>query len=428
MRLFPVLLAIGVAAALYFAIIERDQTMAALGVTPEPTEVAETVVVTEAPTAPEPDTPLIQVVAIRSEATEIDSAVTLRGQTEASRLVDVRAETSATVVSEPIRKGSYVEEGALLCVLDPGTRYATLGEARARLLEAQAGLVEAQSRVPEAKAREAEAVAMLAEARVNQNAAQRLSEGGFASETRVKNAEAAVAAAEAALEASRSGATAATSGIQSAEAAIESASASVAAAEKELERLGITAPFAGYLESDTAELGSLLQPGSLCGTILQLDPIKLVAFLPETEVNKVEVGATARARMAAGGEAVEGIVTFLSRSSDEDTRTFRVEISVDNSDLSVRDGQTAEIQIASAGATAHLIPQSALTLDDDGRLGVRLVDEDGMVSFAPVRLLRDTREGVHVAGLPDVSNIIVIGQEYVTAGVQVAATFREQMQ
>ena len=54
-------------------------------------------------------------------------------------------------------------------------------------------------------------------------------------------------------------------------------------AEREIDRLTITAPFGGLLESDAAEIGSLLQPGALCATVIQLDPIKLVGFIPETD-------------------------------------------------------------------------------------------------------------------------------------------------
>ena len=345
---------------------------------------------------------------------QVDSAVILRGETQAARQVDVRAETSAVVTSEPLRKGAQIAKGDALCVLDPGTRQAALQEARARLAEAE-------SRVPEAEARVSEAQARLEEAKINQNAAARLSEDGFASQSRLAATDAAVAAAKA-------GVTSATSGLRAARSGIEAATAAVAGAEKEIERLTILAPFSGMLESDTAELGSLLQPGALCATIIQLDPIKLVAFVPETEVNRVTLGAMAGARLAAGGEQVTGAVTFLSRSADPETRTFRVEIEVNNSDLRIRDGQTAEIAIASAGVKAHLLPQSSLTLNDDGTLGVRLVDQNAVVAFAPVTIMRDTSSGVWVTGLPEVADVIVVGQEYVTAGVTVAPSWQEATQ
>jgi membrane fusion protein, multidrug efflux system len=198
----------------------------------------------------------------------------------------------------------------------------------------------------------------------------------------------------------------------------------VASVQTEIAQLRITAPFAGLLESDTAELGSLLQPGALCATIIQLDPIKLVGFVSEMSVNRIAVGAMAGGRLAGGGE-VTGRVTFLSRSADPSTRTFRVEIEVPNPDLTIRDGQTVEIAIASDGADAHLLPQSALTLDDGGTLGVRIVTAEGTAGFAPVTILRDTVGGVWVDGLGEAADVIVIGQEFVTDGVAVDPTFRE---
>ena len=422
MRILPILMAIIVAIILYFAIIDRERARTFLGLTNETAtqDVLKTTAKDEATIKP-----LIKVVAQHSSAQAIKSAVVLRGQTEAARQVEVRSETSATVISPPLPSGTFIEAGQLLCKLDPGTRGALFAEAKSRLAEANSRLSEAKSRIPESRARVIEARARLDEANVNQNAAVKLSEDGFATDTRVKGADAAVAAAEASVEAAKSGLSAATSGILSAEAGIESAMAGIAAAEKELSRLEITAPFKGLLEAKTAELGSLLQPGSLCATIIQLDPIKLVAFVPETEVNRIEMGAPAGGRLAAGGDEIRGVVTFLSHAADPTTRTFRVEIEVPNPDLTIRDGQTAEILIGASGTTAHLLPQSALTLNNDGALGLRVINAEGVVRFQTVQLLRDTVDGVWLTGLPEKLDVIVVGQEYVTAGVKVDPTFRE---
>ena len=422
MRILPILMAIIVAIILYFAIIDRERARTFLGLT---NETATQDVLKTTATDKATIKPLIKVVAQHSSAQAIKSAVVLRGQTEAARQVEVRSETSATVISPPLPSGTFIEAGQLLCKLDPGTRGALFAEAKSRLAEANSRLSEAKSRIPESRARVIEARARLDEANVNQNAAVKLSEDGFATDTRVKGADAAVAAAEASVEAAKSGLSAATSGILSAEAGIESAMAGIAAAEKELSRLEITAPFKGLLEAKTAELGSLLQPGSLCATIIQLDPIKLVAFVPETEVNRIEMGAPAGGRLAAGGDEIRGVVTFLSHAADPTTRTFRVEIEVPNPDLTIRDGQTAEILIGASGTTAHLLPQSALTLNNDGALGLRVINAEGVVRFQTVQLLRDTVDGVWLTGLPEKLDVIVVGQEYVTAGVKVDPTFRE---
>lgn len=384
MRIVSIITAIAVVSALYLLVFQREALLgfARGDETPAQVETA----ATETTEDPAPDAPAengtVAVVALKSEASIVDSAVVVRGRTEAARQVDVRAETSGLVISEPLRKGANVAAGEVLCKLDPGTRDVALAEAMARLEEARAGLADAE---------------------INERAAARLSQDGFAAETRV---------------------TAARAIVQSARAAVQSAEAAIAGARKEIDRLELRAPFSGLLESDGAEIGSLLQPGALCATVIQLNPIKLVGFVPETEVDRVEIGAPAAARLASGREVL-GNVTFLSRSADMNTRTFQVEVEVNNADLSIRDGQTVEIAIASDGARAHLLPQSALTLSNEGRLGVRVVGENDTVAFAPVSVLRDTAEGIWVAGLEENVSVIIVGQEYVTEGVSVRPTYRE---
>lgn len=414
MRIIPLIIAIAVSAFMYFFIIERDRLLAFAATDAAEdtqTEVEEPSEDTSTETSAQS---VVRVVALRSQARVIDSAVVVRGETEAERQVDVMAETSGPVVSDPLRKGAFVEAGQILCEIDPGTRQSSLAEAKARLAEARAG-------VPSATARVQEAAARLDEARINDNAAEKLSAGGFASDTRVASTQASVRAAEASV-------AAAESGLESAQAAIQSAEAGVDAAQKEIDRLTVRAPFAGLLETDTAEFGSLLQSngpnGAHCATIIELNPIKLVGYVPETEVSRVSVGALAGARLASGQE-VGGQVTFLSRAADPATRTFRVEIAVPNPDLSIRDGQTAEILIGSEGAQAHLVPQSALTLNDEGIIGVRIVTDAKEAKFMPITVHRDTVDGIWISGLPEMADVIVIGQEYVVTGVPVEASYQE---
>ncbi|MEO0361432.1 MAG: efflux RND transporter periplasmic adaptor subunit [Pseudomonadota bacterium] len=310
----------------------------------------------------------ITVVAFPSEARPFEDALTLRGRTEADRRVEVRSEISGLIASEPLRKGAVVEAGEILCRISDGDR-------RAELVEAEA---------------------LLSEAQLNAEAADRLLERGFGAETTAKTRAA----------------------------ALEAARARVLRARIDIERLEIRAPFGGILETDTAELGSLLQNGSTCATLIALDPIKLVAFAPERSVDALKVGATVTGRLVTGRE-VTGEISFVARSADRDTRTYLIEADADNPDLTIRDGMTAELVVTLSGRPAHLLPQTALTLDDQGAVGVRLV-EDGAARFAAVEILRDETRGVWVAGLPETADVIVVGQEFVTDGQAVKVEFIDE--
>ncbi|MEM9230256.1 MAG: efflux RND transporter periplasmic adaptor subunit [Pseudomonadota bacterium] len=361
MRLTSILTALLVAAALYGLIMERDTLRAfANGTAPGAEAEAEVTPVADTDAA-------VSVVVMRSEARPVQSGIVLSGQTEAARLVEVRSETTGLVVSEPIRKGTSITAGDELCRLDPGTRQATLSEAKARLREAD----------------------------TNYSTAQKLSQRGFSSETDAI----------------------------SKQAALESAEAMVEQAEKELSRLTIVAPFDGILETDTAELGSLLQTGGSCATLISLNPIKLVGFVPEQDVERLDFGAPAGARLITG-QVLSGQVSFLSRSADEVTRTFRVEIQVPNEDQSIRDGVTAEIMIGLDGDTGHLVPHSSLALNDAGELGIR-AHEDGITRFMPISVIRDDAEGIWVGGLPETVDVIVVGQDFVRDGRKITVTYQE---
>ncbi len=111
---------------------------------------------------------LVSVVVYTSNAQTLGSTVILRGETEAARFVEVRAETFGQVITEPLRKGSFVKKDDILCKLDEGTRKAALADAVARLEEAKALIPQTEARLGEANSR-------LDKAQINFNAASKLS-------------------------------------------------------------------------------------------------------------------------------------------------------------------------------------------------------------------------------------------------------------
>ena len=125
------------------------------------------------------------------------------------------------------------------------------------------------------------------------------------------------------------------------------------------------------------------------------------------------------------GRLITGNVSFIASSADKNTRTFRVEISVDNKDRTIRDGVSAEIYIKGKEEPAHKISPAILALNDQGKLGVRTVTPDNTVEFREIKILEDTNNGMWVSGLGKDARIITLGQEYVFQGqtVNVKETF-----
>ena len=186
----------------------------------------------------------------------------------------------------------------------------------------------------------------------------------------------------------------------------------------------IVAPFSGYLETLRVEEGDFLNTGAVCAALIDPDPMLIVADIAEKDIAQVELGSEASAKLISG-RYISGEVTFIASSADKNTRTFRVEISVDNKDRTIRDGVSAEIYIKGKQEAAHKISPAILSLNDQGKLGVRTVTSDNRVEFKEINILEDTNSGMWVSGLGEEARIITLGQEYVFQGqtVNVKETF-----
>ena len=336
----------------------------------------------------------VSVLVQKSNEQEVTNGILLRGQTEAFKSVQVKAETSGSVISQPIRKGTFVKNGELLCELEVGTKSDVLSEAKVALAlsldELDASIHQYELRVQAAERQKS------------------LLKRGVGTEAAVEAAELSASSAETQSLSKRQ--------------AVANVEARINRATTELNNTKIIAPFDGLLESDTAEYGDFMQTGAPCGTLLALNPIKLIGYATETQVSKIEVNTTAGARLISG-DIVSGTVSFISRSADPTTRTFLVETTVPNENYEIREGSTADIYISLAGAKGHLLPQSSLTLNSSGVLGVRIALDD-KAKFIPINIIRDAEEGVWVTGLPNSVDVIIVGQEYVTANSNIKVSYK----
>ena len=293
--------------------------------------------------------------------------VPVRARTQAARVVSVRAQTSGIVAATPVREGSFVRAGEVLCRLQVDARQASLDQARANLRSKQ----------------------------LTEKASADLAAKGYRSPTQVLTDQA----------------------------NLDEASATVRSAEIALEQVNIRAPFAGVFDTREVEVGAYLSPGGACGTVIELDPLKIIGDVPESEIAKVRVGARAHVVLASG-QTMEGVVYYVARDADAQTRTYPVVVAARNPGSLVRSGLSAQVQIAAGAGPAFLAPSSALVLDAAGRQGVRYVGADGRVAFAPVTVVDETPSGVWLTGLSGPTRVIIVGQSYVSEGQLVRVASR----
>lgn len=308
--------------------------------------------------------PIVKV--IRLKAVPHEAIITVRGRTEALHQVDVRAEVDGVVAALHFKEGDRVKAGQVLCELKVNDRAAKAAQAEAQMAQAQKEL----------------------------EVARELYKEGFRSKTQM-------AAAEATFEAARAGAS--TMNIQ-------------------LSNTSIKAPFAGVADARYTTIGDYMQVGSKCAMVVAPEPFLAVGTVSEELVGQIAAGNKVRVKLVTG-QTVEGKVRFVAAHADTTTRTFRLEVEIPNPEANLKSGISADIMIVpNRLIPAQKISPGVLVLEDTGVVGVRAV-EKGMARFYPVRVISDGPDGMWVAGLPPVSDIIVVGQEFVGNGEKVKAEY-----
>ena len=187
----------------------------------------------------------------------------------------------------------------------------------------------------------------------------------------------------------------------------------------ELNRTEVKAPFRGYVEK-IIKPGNFINRGEVCAVIIELDPVTFVAEVPEAEIKNIVKGQNVSI-MLVTGEIITSKLSFVSKSATPSTRSFRVEAEVRNPKGLIRDGITGTLEISTNKILANKISPSILLLSDSGTLGIRIVNDDEIVEFLPIKILEDTQDGLWVQGIPNASNLIVRGQGFVENGQKVIA-------
>ena len=299
-------------------------------------------------------------------AQDHQSYIRLHGRSEAIREVALKAQTAGIVSATPVREGTYIGRGTLVCKQDVDAREAFLDQANAELRVQQ----------------------------LEYEAALSLVKKGFKSSTQT----AAILAR------------------------LDGAKAQVKRAQIELDNINIRAPFSGIFERQIAEVGDYLAPGQPCGLLVDLDPMIIVGDVTERQVGALKTGQEARIKLATG-ESVEGKIRLIETKANPSTRTFRIEIAVPNPKGLLKAGVSANLQLKAGNVRAHFIPASVLSLNDTGVIGVRYLDKERIVHFVHVETIDETQKGIWAVGLPERIDLIVRGQDFVAGGTKVLTQY-----
>lgn len=306
----------------------------------------------------------------RQLAENVTRTITVNGRTAPARRVEINAETDGRVVSVDGERGDRLDEGDVIVRLDQRDRQARLNQAVATVKQRE---LEFEGR-------------------------QRLKGNSYVSDGQ----------------------------LQEAAAMLEAAKAELMRAELDLLYMSIRAPFDGALQERQVEIGDFVKQGDPIASFVDDRKLIVSASISEFDAHNVKKGRPGSARLATG-EVVSGVIRYVAPVADEATRTFNVELEIDNAAGDYRAGMTAELRIPAETIMAQRVSPSLLTLDEEGNLGIKIVNDASIVEFHRADIALSSDEGVWIEGLPHSANIITVGQGFVNAGAEVNAVTEDEI-
>lgn len=309
---------------------------------------------------------LFNVEAISSQSFFTQEELTLIGKTNPIRTVNLKAETSGKIISLPATKGTLLEKNTCIALLDQRDKIIVLKKTQA----------------------------LLDQKIMEHDASLKLFEKGYESNNRYIGAQL----------------------------ALQDAQTQHKKAELDIEYTYIKAPFKGFLNTRIVEEGDFVEIGSSIGTLVENDPMLATGYVVDTQVNWIELGMPAY--ITIDNHKADGHVCYIAKDSAPSTRTYKVEVQFDNPNFSIPAGANATIVIPYQETKAHTTSHSALCLDDEGNIGVKSVNAEGVVAFNKIEIIKSNESTIWIKGLPDTITLITQGQGFVKEGQHVTVTLK----
>ena len=313
--------------------------------------------------APASDTPerdtTTRVEVLSQRSTPYTPKQVLQGQLTAARETLLRANVTGYVAEKPVAQGDNVSQGDTLLVLDNDALPQRLKQARDELALAEAEFAGAQN----------------------------LRRRELISQPELLRRQSALSAS----------------------------AAQVAQLEKQISDTRPTAPFDGTLDRVQVELGDLLQPGEEWARLIDDRRLTGVAWVSQQQVGDLSIGLPVTARLL-NGSSLSGEVSYISQRAEEATRTFYIEVTLDNPEQHHLAGGSAEFTVTLPSRQVHTLSPALFNLNDQGQLAIKHLVEENKVAQTAIELVSADTERAYVAGLPDPVKLITLGAGLVSPG------------
>ena len=190
----------------------------------------------------------------------------------------------------------------------------------------------------------------------------------------------------------------------------------------------VVAPFDGTVEEHFVEPGEQVTPGMAVARLINTRRIKVVSGVPERYAADILPGAPVQISFEAyRGKRIDGLVSFVGRAVDPQSRTFPIEIVIDNPDGTIKPEMVARVEVTrEIIEDALVVPRAAVIRTENGHIVYLIETREGIPTAVQRDLVPGPDFGAYVVAtnLQPGDEIIVLGQSRVIDGDRVEIATR----
>ncbi|MEM1115126.1 MAG: efflux RND transporter periplasmic adaptor subunit [Bacteroidota bacterium] len=284
--------------------------------------------------------------------------------------------------------GTFVRAGQTIAQVRATAQQAGVSQARATVATSEAGIAQAEAALQAARAQRQAAQAQLDLAQDQYRRQFPLFRDSILSALEFRGVESQLANARAGVAQADAGIAQAQGQLRAARAQVSAAAAGVRSAQTALANTRIVAPFSGIVEQRIQEPGELASPGAPVVRLVGSGNVKVTAGVPERYAGEIEQGTQVRVvPNAYAAEARGGRVTFAGAAIDTRSRTFPIEVSVENADRSLKPSMVVRLDVTrDVLDDVIVLPTEAVVRDERGT-SVFVVAQDSSGAVAARRVV-----------------------------------------
>ncbi|SFH06656.1 membrane fusion protein, cobalt-zinc-cadmium efflux system [Desulfotomaculum arcticum] len=195
-------------------------------------------------------------------------------------------------------------------------------------------------------------------------------------------------------------------------AALAAARAALASAQQQYDNCFIKSPINGVVTAVNVDPGELASPSaSPVVSLVNLSKVVVKSTVTENQINTIKQGQKVPVLVSAvSADPITGVISNIALAADPASKAYPIKVQINNSDLKLKPGMFAEVQLTGEKQKTLVVPREAV-VKIDGRDNVWVIN-DNKAASRPVTVGSSDGKSIEIKdGLKEGEQVVISGQD-----------------